>query len=103
MNGKLKEEIIDWKAKWIDKIFIIVNVGFLVNTFIANSKQGGNHWICFAIDITNAKIFYYNSLDWKIHLNLDKAIEFIIVLIEDCYQCFPGSFFSWKCLLWRNT
>ena len=45
MNGKLKEEIIDWKAKSIDKICIIANVGLdiLGNRFIANSKQQGNH------------------------------------------------------------
>ena len=53
MNGKLKEDIIDWKAKSIDKIYITVNVGLniLPNTFIANSKQRGNHWICFVINI----------------------------------------------------
>ena len=64
MNGKLKEDIIDWKAKSIDKIYITVNVGLniLPNTFIANSKQRGNHWICFAINITKAKIYYYDSL-----------------------------------------
>ena len=87
-NGKLKEEIIDWKAKSIDKICIIVNVGFSVilgNTFIANFKQQGNHWICFVIDITKAKIYYYGSLGWKIPLNLNKTIEFIIALVKDCF------------------
>ena len=64
MNGKLKEDIIDWKAKSIDKIYINVNVGLniLPNTFIANSKQRGNHWTCFVINITKAKIYYYDSL-----------------------------------------
>ena len=40
-NGKLKEEIIDWKAKAVNKICIIVNVGLdiLGNAFIADSKQ----------------------------------------------------------------
>ena len=70
----LKEEIIDWKAKSIDKICITANVGLniLGNTFIANSKKRGNHWICFAIDISKAKIYSYNSLGWKIPLNLNK-------------------------------
>ena len=87
-NGKLKEEIIDWKAKSIDKICIIANVGLdiLGNTFVANSKHRGNHWICIIIDITKAKIYYYDSLNWKIPLNLHKTIEFIIALVKDCYQ-----------------
>ena len=69
-NGKLKEEIIDWKAKSIDKICIIANVGLdiLGNIFVANSKQRGNPWICFVIDIRKAKIYYYDSLGWKIPL-----------------------------------
>ena len=94
-NGKLKEEIIDWKAKSIDKICIIANVGLeiLGNTFIATSKQQGNHWICFVIHITKAKIYYYDSLGWKIPLNLNKTIKFIIALVKDCDQCFRGSFF----------
>ena len=93
--GKLKEEIFDWKAKSIDKICITANVevDILGNTFILNSKQRGNHWICFVIDITKAKIYYYDSLGRKIPLNLNKTIEFIIALVKDCYQCFPGSFF----------
>ena len=73
-NGMLKKDIIDWKVKSIDRIRIIINIGLdiLVNTFIANSKQRGNHWICFVIDITKVKIYYYDSLRWKIPLNLNK-------------------------------
>ena len=48
---------------------------------------------CFVIYITKAKIYYYDSLSQKISLNLIKTIEFIITLVKDCYQCFPGSFF----------
>ena len=64
MNAKLKEETINWKAESIDKICIIVNVGLniLGNTFIANSKERKNRWICFVIDITKAKIYYCHSL-----------------------------------------
>ena len=72
-NGNLNKGVIDWKAKSISKICIVVNVGLdvLGNTFIANfiaintfnSKQRGNHWICFVIDITKTKIYYYDSLD----------------------------------------
>ena len=92
-NRMFKEEIIDWNVKSIDKICIIANVGLdiLGNTFVANSKQRGNHWNCFVIDII--KIYNYNSLGWKISLNLNKTIEFINGLVKDCYQCFPGSFF----------
>ena len=72
-NKKLKEEIIDWKAKSIDKICIIANAGLdiLGNTFVVNSKQRGKHWICFVIHITKDKIYYYDSLGWKIPLNLN--------------------------------
>ena len=45
------------------------------------------------IDITKAKIYYYDSLGWKIPLNLNTTIEFIIALFKDCYQCFTWSFF----------
>ena len=72
-NGDLNKGVIDWKVKSINKICIIVNVGLdvLGNAFIANfipintfnSKQRGNHWICFVIDITKTKIYYYDSLD----------------------------------------
>ena len=65
----------------------------LGNTLIVNSKQRGNHWICFVIDIINDKICYYDSLDWKIPLNLNKTMEFITALVKDYYQCFPGNFF----------
>ena len=56
-NGKLKEEIIHWKAKSIGKICIVANVemDILGNTFIANSN--------------------YDSLGWKISLNLNKTIK----------------------------
>ena len=76
-----KEGIIDWKAKSIDKVFITVNVclDILGSTFVANSKQRGNHRICFVIDITKAKIYYYDSLGWKLLLNLNKAIDFFIL------------------------
>ena len=33
------------------------------------------------------------SLCWKIPLNLNKTIKFIIALVKACYHCFPGSFF----------
>ena len=70
----LKEEIIDWKVKSIDRIRIIVNIGLeiLGKTFIANYKQRGNHWIYFVIDITKAKICYYDDLGSKIPLNLNR-------------------------------
>ena len=42
--------------------------------FITNSKQQGNHWISFVIDITKAKIYYYDSLSCKIPLNLNKTM-----------------------------
>ena len=75
-NRMVNEKIIDWKARSVDKICIIVNFGLdiLGNIFIANSKQQGKHWICFFIDITKAKIYYYDSLGWKIPLNLNKTI-----------------------------
>ena len=81
-NRKLKQEFIDWKAKSVDKI---VNVGLdiLGNTLIANTKQRVNHCICFVIDITKAKIYYYyNTLGLKILLNLNKRIELIIALVK---------------------
>ena len=82
----MKEDIVDWKGKSIDKICIIANVGLdiLGNTFVGNSKQRGNHWICSVIDITKAKIYYYDSFGWKIPSNLNETIEFIIALVKDC-------------------
>ena len=68
------------------KSVVNVDLDILGNTFVANSKHRGNHWICIVIDIIKAKIYYYDSLSLKISLNLHKAIEFIIALVKDCYQ-----------------
>ena len=104
-NGMLKEEIIDWKAKSIDRICIIVNVGsdILGNTFIANSKQRGNHWICFFIDITKAKSYYYDSLGWKIPPNLNKKENSSSRLLKTVNNVPLGAFFLKVFIVKKHT
>ena len=90
-TGKLNKEICGWKES-VGKICIVANVGMdiLENTFIASPKQNGNHWVCFVINIAEARIHYYDSLGWKIPQDFLKTIEFIIKHIKAHYECFKG-------------